>query len=183
MTIYRADMQQKISTPLVSTGVYYWTNVYYFSATTPAEFDFAVDRCGEVQSRAFCLDVTSDRILVTNVATGAVIQHGTFHWVPLNILPDSDMPITNGVIVWLYSDGAKVGYKRYRVPVPKDGQDNGILSNSFVSYYNDDGPINFLKSGVFCTKGGSVIDNAVLDPRVSMWQIRHGSKRSIRRAV
>lgn len=183
VTIYRVDLQQKISTPLVATGVYYWTNVYYFSADNPTEFDHGRDQCAEAQSRAFCSDVSSDRILITIADTGTIVQHGNFHWVPFGFLPASDMPITNCVLVWLYANGRRVGYKRYRVPVPKAAQENGLLTQDFIDNYYTSGPVNVLPGDRICTRSGEIIDNAIVDPRVSMWQLRHGTKRSERRAV
>jgi len=183
MTIYRADLQQYIDTDLVSTGRYYWTNVYYFSADNPTDFDVARSECGAIQARAFCSDVHSDRILITNAATGAVIQHSNFSWVPLGVLPSSDSPITNCVLMWLFADGKRVGYKRYRVPVPMSGMSGGLLTSTFIANYYTSGPGNYIVNGYFCTKDGVLIDHAVVDPFVHSWQLRHGSKRSIRRAV
>ena len=183
MTLYRVDMQQVIDTPLVATGRYYWTNVYYFEANTPTEFDLGRDQVSVVQSRAFCSDVASDRILITIAGTGTIVQHGNFHWVPFGFLPASDTPITNCVLVWLYSRGRKVGYKRYRVPVPASGMSGGLLTSDFIAHYYTNGPVNELLDGLICSRSGEVIDNAIVDPRVSMWQIRHGTKRAERRAV
>jgi hypothetical protein len=183
VTIYRADLQQYIPTDLVSTGRYYWTNVYYFKADTPAEFDLGRNQCGEAQSRAFCADVHWDRILITVADTGTVVQHGSFSWVPLGVLPASDSPITNCVLVWLYAGGRRVGYKRYRVPVPMAGMSGGLLTSDFISSYYTDGPVNLLSEGNLCTRTGELIDNAIVDPRVHGWQIRHGTRRAERRAV
>lgn len=183
MTVYRADLQQYIDTDLVSTGRYYWTNVYYFTADNPTEFDLGRDQCGQVQSRAFCSDVHSDRILITNAVTGTVIQHSGFSWVPLGVLPASDSPITNCVLLWLYSGGKRVGYKRYRVPVPMASMTAGLLTPTFISDYYTSGPGNYITDGQICTSGGAIIDHAVVDPFVHSWQLRHGSKRSIRRSV
>lgn len=182
VTIYRADLQQYIATDLVATGRYYWTNVYYFSADTPEEFDLGRDQCLQVQSRAFCSDVHSDRILITFAWTGAVVQHGSFTWVPLGVLPASDSPITNCVLMWLYSGGERVGYKRYRVPVPMEGMSGGLLTATFLDYYYS-GPGSYIADGQICTYEGAIIDNVSIDPRVHGWQIRHGTKRSERRAV
>lgn len=183
LTIYRADLQQSIATGLVATGRYYWTNVYYFVANNSTEFDLGRDQCSECQSRAFCDDVSSDRILITEVGSGSVVQHGIFHWVPLGAWGSSDSPITNCVLVWLYSGGVKVGYKRYRVPVPMSAMSGGLLTATFLSDYLVDGPGNALIGGQVSTINGAFIDAAVVDPRVSQWQIRHGTKRAERRAV
>lgn len=183
MTIYRCDLQQYIATDLVSTGRYYWTNVYYFNADDDTEFDLGRDACATAQSRAFCHDVHSDRILITVASTGTIVQHGSFSWVPFGVLPASDSPITNTVLVWLYSEGVRVGYKRYRVPVPMAGMSNGLLTPEFIASYYVNGPANILSDGTFCSRTGAVIDNAIVDPLVRGWQIRHGTKRAERRAV
>lgn len=182
MAVYRCDVQVKIASDLIPTGIYYWTNVFYGIVTDGDSFDLFRDNCNQVMARAHSTAVESDRVLITNTATGEVVQHGAFHF-STNPAFDTDYISIQAVIrVNLFAAGICVGNKQFRVPVPSSAVVDGLLTPEFADLYAVTGPGDYLATG-FCTKAGVIIDGSAVDPRLRFRQIRHGTKRSERRAV
>lgn len=182
MTLYKHEIQWKVSTPLVATGVYYWSNVWYFQASTPTEVENGEQWVLNGLDRMHCQDVTADRRRLTRLDTNAVVADGPIsyplylHWGPVN------SPITNTLLLWLYAGNTIAGFKRIRMPVPPYAHVDGRLTQSFIADYGVNG-LSVGSGSLQCNRNGVLFTSSQLDPYVRGWQLRHGSERSVRRAL
>lgn len=182
MAFYKHELQLKLSTPLVSGGVYYWTNVWYFEANTPTEFDDGEQHGILAPERMSCSDVSGDWRRLTNLTTGTVVSNGSYsypynpHWGPIR------GPITHTLLLWLYSGNSIAGFKRIRMPVPPEAHDNGVLTATFIADYETNG-VSVNSGSLQRNRNGVLFTSSKLDPYVRGWQLRHGSKRVARRVI
>lgn len=180
MALYRHDIQLKVSTDLVATGVYYWTNVWYFLADDPDEVDIGEHYVINGTELMSCVGITGDRRRLVNVDTGSVIFNGNYgyptytHWGPIA------SPITNVLLLWLYAGDEVVGYKRIRMPVPPYAHVNGVLTDSFIADWETSG-FNVGGGNLVCNRNRVLVTGSRLDPYVRSWQLRHGTRRAERR--
>lgn len=180
MTLYRCDLQWKIPTELVNTGVYYWTNVWYWNADTPDEYDFAHDWVVLTGEHQNCDDVRGDRIKIVEWPSNVLVQQGAYNPFIAGFWGDSDGPITNVLLYWLYAGEKIIGYKRVRMPVPSYAHVNGVLTPEFYASYSSIG-LNYAGGQRLCNSSGVEFTHGKLDPLVHGWQLRHGTRRAERR--
>jgi len=184
VVLYRWDVQKRYATDLVATGDYYWINVHYVEANDPTEFDLARDQVltNNMQSHRAIVDL--DRWKCTRLSDGVVVQNSALSANP--IFPGSGEGIlTNTILQWLiYEDGSR-GFKRWRLPLfATDIDDGGLLTSTFVSLWHANAPDNADTDWNWHRNlQGSPVVDTFLSPFAHGWQLRHGTRRSERRAL
>lgn len=182
MTLYKHEVQFKVATPLIPSGVYYWTNVWYFKATTPTEFENGEQWVFNGLDRMHCQNVVADRRRLTRLDTGAVVANGTISYPIYNHWGLVAGPITATLLLWLYAGNTIAGFKRIRMPVPPYAHDAGRLTEAFISDYKTNG-LDVGSGSLQCNRNGVAFTSSKLDPYVRGWQLRHGTKRAARRVI
>lgn len=182
MAIIRFDIQMKAPSTKQPSGWYYWSNIWYGNVNTPGEFEFAQDHCYESMARAHCGGVLGDRLKITNMTTGVIIQEGNFHAEPVSRWGPIDSALINTLYCRLLAGGQQKGFKRIRMPVPSYAHVNGVLTPAFMADYRSNSLAVFAGSRL-CNSTGVLFDDWQLSPLVYGWQFRHGTERSARRRL
>lgn len=183
MTFYRADVQFGIPTDAAPDGFYWCSQVWYFHATSPAEYDHAKEGAVKITTLWLCTDVLAWRLWVRLWPSETMVEN--------IVAPQYDHPYLSGfygplestVYVSLRSLGRQVSYKRVRSPLrPEDYDADFHLTPSALAYYQSVADM-VADYGCFTNIHGVPIDNAIVSSRVHNWQLRHGTKRRWRSRV
>lgn len=183
MALYRAEMQYRAPWVGGPQEFYYWTNSYYFRASTFDDFDYGRDTVGDVSSRVSHFTTRLDWLRITNLTSSTVVQNSAFSWPANTLLVGDTSSIANTVLASYWKDGRRVGFNRFRSPVRDEDMVDGRLTEDAIAYYHSAANLLVIAGLQFQTAAGEVYDTVVIDPLVRMWQIRHGTKRSMRRAL
>lgn len=183
MALYRWDVQKYVLTGLVPSGRYYWTNVHYVEAADEDEFDEARNSVFQNERAAHNDNVHFDRGKCIRLSDGHVMQNSSLTGVG---------ELTTGLYFSLMATTLQqfrctddtLSYKRWRVPLRIVDIDGDHLSASYLANWALNGPDD---AGVFwgyhTNVSGHHIVEAHLSPRAHDWQLRHGTKRSVRRRI
>jgi len=158
-------------------GYYYWTNAYFKDVVDPTDFTAYIPDMEQI-----------------------VIQASLFecqvNWLRVQSPPESDPPLedvfafnhfgesaySGGTIlenvarVNLYVGVEYVGYRLLRAAVPTDLIVDGRISSGILSSLQS-GYADALIANEQTTRDGRLLTSAVVDGRIHMWQLRHGTKR------
>lgn len=178
MALWQVDMGKRVAFPDNPDGFYYWTSVYYLEST-----DFPND----AQARQAPTNLEK---LLTTVNVGIIWQR--VHNPPGrgNVIFDHSVGFTSGqlpnpsgqyslinVARWhLFSDSGRRTYRLNRMPLR--GGDWDGLELSTVGLARQTSSLNtFIAQGWCRNSYGELLTSGQVVPTLTMWQLRHGTKR------
>lgn len=178
LSVWAMSFQFRAPAPLES-GVYYWTNDYFFYGSGPAWSTAPNwnDLLDAVQMGT--LDTTECvSIRATRLSDGFVSGIQTLAF--FGLLPAEDGGLlTNAARMDVWSGEERRGYRLWRSPLRASDREGSSLSPGYVALLETDVIPRLLSSGM-CLRDSGSISAITLKPGIHMWQLRHGTKRSDR---
>jgi hypothetical protein len=183
VTFYRFDVQYGVETNLnPDLGFYYCCMVWYANAVGSSEYDNAREGAIRITSELLARNTVIWDLFVTDMATDIVVEHSHPVW-PHPVLSGELGTPEMSVFISLLGDGKQVSYKRVRGPVRlEDFEDSLNLTSWALAYYQSVADL-VADYACFTNVHGVAIDQAVVNPQVVSWQLRHGTKRRQRRRM
>lgn len=178
MALWQIDMQMGVPFDPNSSGIYYWTEVYYLDPSDFPSQQAIVNKMWAVMAITH-LDVTQTyRMQIKSQPGRDNVIYTENHLNDYGHIPTG----SNGYSMinisrWRtgYADGTR-SYKLRRMPLRPSDMDGMRLSVSGLAQQNAN--LNALAFGThFRGLSGSPWTVCVISPRVHMWQLRDGTKR------
>lgn len=178
MNLWQIDILKRIAYSPNPSGYYYWTSVYY------------IDRDLFGSNAACWAYVFNREELITTVdvermgyrvhdppGRGNVILEAVFTTPSPGGLPSLGDPMLINIARWrLYSDTGRYSYRLNRSCLYADDIDGQVLSAD--GYLRQVTALNtFLFPGRFRNSYGELLTSGEVARPVTMWQLRHGTKR------
>lgn len=183
MTFYRFDVQYGVETDLnPDLGFYYCCMVWYANAADSSEYANAREGAVRITSELLARNTVVWDLFVTDMGTGVVVEHSHPVW-PHPVLSGELGTPEMSVFIRFLNDGRQVSYKRVRGPVRlEDMTDGKWLTPWAVAYYQSVADL-VTAYACFTNVNGVPLEEAVVNPQVVSWQLRHGTKRRLRRRM
>lgn len=178
--LYREDYQLRTAWASNPSGYYYWTNVYYWQADSPDEYDLARDEVEQWVDHAHNPVVQRSRVQIREWPSGVLVQNTGVGNSPCFGPTATPLAINNTVLVWLLTGNGRMGYKRVRVPVGLEQVNGARLSADYLDYLNTSAHAPWRDTNHQCLEDGTPIVDFRVDEWVRVWQWRHGTKRQQR---
>lgn len=181
MDLHQFDVQVRIDLDPPNLKNYWWTYCFIVNYDDPPDtFDWryhltravayaTIDEVWKVADRVTNPPYSNENPVVTAYGGN---QKG-------NLLVTHGYVLNTGVRMYFYAGEKLVGYKRWRQPLRTEDMVNGTHITPFIlSNYNTVASV-LLEAKIY-GRYGDKIDNIVVDPRIHLWQWRHGTKRRAR---
>jgi len=175
--LYRVNVQLKWPYPENPSGYYYASAVHYAKVPDLTALDIAIDTIFEAEWRAHNNSVSFDWQNIVNLTTGVTYRNTYITWPPFTWQPGDPAGLLNTVYIGFTASGAQAGYKRVRPPLRASDMVGDRLTDAAIAYYSSSYAEILLSSGYACNYQGTVFDGYRVWPKVSGWQLRHGTKR------
>jgi len=177
MAIYRFDVQMKYPCPQNPSGYYYCAATHYAHVTDFITYDLALDTIFDAEWRGHHEDVIPDWCRVTDLDTNTIVRDASWIWSGITRLSGEYPGLCNTVYISFLAGGVEVGYKRVRTPLRCEDIDGEYLTADAVHWFESNYGGMLLTTGLACNVHGTVFDGFRVSPKVSGWQLRHGTKR------
>lgn len=175
--LYRINVQLKYPYPPNPSGYYYGSAVHYALVDNLTELDVAIDTIFQAEERAHNNSVDFDWQNIINLTAGTVYRNASITWPPFAWQSGDPVGLINTVYVGFLAGDIQVGYKRVRPPLRAMDMEGDRLTDTAIAFYEANYAGILLSSGFACNYQGVIFDGYRVWPKVSGWQLRHGTKR------
>jgi len=184
VTLYQVDYEFRFPYVENPDGYYYWTNAFYVEQTTPiAAITSCNGRLSNIVHHTCLLGVECTGHQVhTPPGSGDVVYVDPGSTLAGSLSPIGVGPLINSVHILFLAAGSVVGWKRWRVPLRTSDIDGDYIATAFWLDLQDYWS-GALSSPVLRSRTGVLIDEILVDRKIHMWQLRHGTKRRSRPVI
>lgn len=179
MPIHQTDFQF-YAEDAQPNGRYYWTLVWYHTDS------FVDPTAGPFYNALVNFHNTLQPVGVTRNGIRSQRLAPTYHDYGIFTVPyvgtrtvDSPLTLINIPRLNYFADGARLGYKRLRVPMQLSEFGNGVLTDAYRSMLQDECDTLLAATGL-SNAFGVLADTLTVSPLVYGWQLRHGTERRSR---
>jgi len=180
MAIYQIDLEKQALDPFDIGHNYAWTNAYLIDV--PSDEDAQIKLLELIEIEAAVLPVD------TNIRF-ACWRQGIGGPVPADVQfigrngdlpsPTAYQPFANTARIVGYSGRKLVWYKRWRGPLRDVDMTGQLLTNDYYELLLGT-YVERLRTGIpLVTRSGGLITRMEVNPRITLWQRRDGSRRNI----
>lgn len=177
MTVNRFRTQLRIPDSRTLDGFYYWTNAFYWNDAIQPN-----DLLARIRMRGFWAQCHLTVVQFWYEQNMMPASSGV--WVTSSLLPTSHCayPVEGGyspfMTVYLRHliAGTQVGYSRLRMPVLAQDVEGVRLHQDLIDHIELFSNFYLTEAGV-CNHAGDAIERFEVNPVVSEWQYRDGTKR------
>jgi len=182
MSLYRFNLQLKHPYPDNPSGFYYWSEVHYAQIADFTAYDLQLNNIFEAARRGHNEHTLLDWCNVVDLDTNTTIRNASITWPDPPWNPGWPAGLLNTVYISFLAAGVTVGYKRLRVPLRAIDMEGDKLTDVAREFFEDNYAGILIANGTACNYAGVLFDGYRVWPRVSGWQLRHGTKlREVRR--
>jgi hypothetical protein len=178
--VYQVDLEKQAIDPFDPGHNYAWTNTYLIGVVADEDAQRMMLALADIESGVLPIDTSIRfgcwRPRIGGPVPGDVQTLGISGQMPA---PAAYQPFANTARVLGYSGRKLVWYKRWRGPL-RDVDMSGTMLSS--DYYNllQTSYIDRLRHEIpLVTRSGQLIESWRVDPRVTLWQRRDGSRRNV----
>jgi len=179
--IWQYDICKYVAWPHNPSGRYYWTSTYYLDRDEFSSDGAARSRVINTDQLTALQDVHYTVIITkSEPGRGNIISVGDIHLLTGTIDPDPDgyNLLNIARCLTFHSDG-RHSYRMVRSPMPMRWIEGGLLASAGQAVYG--GYLNNMIGSdpgeSFRNKHGSPMVGGRVPTTLSMWQLRHGTKR------
>lgn len=179
MALTQFDILKSLPYPALPSGRYYWTTVAYVDSDDWSNQNQMILHVLQRERLITRANVRFDGYTIKRPpGRGNIILQADPTPAPNGSLAAVADPQIISIARWTLRDNQNhPTYRLVRYPLGTEDIDADMLSAS--GYARQVASLNtFLATGTFRSKYGRVLTAGTVSPRVHMWQLRHGTKRS-----
>lgn len=181
MAVYQIDLEKQALDPADIGHNYAWTNAYLVRCVADEDAQRMMLDLADIEAGILPID-TSIRFACWRRHIGGPVPTdiqflGISGALPA---PTNYQPFTNTARIMGYSGRRLVWYKRWRGPLRDVDMSGELLASDYYALLHS-AYIDRLRAEIpLVTRSGQLITNWSVDPRITMWQRRDGSRRNVR---